>query len=270
MICFPNAKINIGLNIIEKRPDGFHNIESVFYPVPFCDVMEVKPAKRFEIKTFGYDLDISENENILYNTWELFRKKYQISPLEIALLKNIPPGSGLGGGSSDAAFLIKIMNDFFELNLNSNQLKNLAAQIGSDCPFFIKNKPALVTGKGEKIEKIPLSLKGLYLIIIGFNLKISSVDAYSNIHPQKPVRQLSDLIKSPTEYWKDIIHNDFEQTIFDQFEQIKEMKNQLYHTGAIYASMTGSGSAIYGLFSDKPKLRTNIANAVLWEGSLTG
>jgi 4-diphosphocytidyl-2-C-methyl-D-erythritol kinase len=221
MICFPHAKINLGLNIINKRVDGYHNIESVFYPVPLHDVLEFKASKTYSIKTFGITLDVGQEENILFKTWRLLNQKYAVPPLEIVLLKNIPPGSGLGGGSSDAAFLIKSANIHFNLGLTLNDMKSLAALIGSDCPFFIENGPAFVTGRGEKMEKTKVSLNEKYLVVISPIKKIATSAAYAQIKPRKPNQSINEIILQPIETWKNELKNDFEELIFKKYPKIR-------------------------------------------------
>jgi len=266
MICFPAAKINLGLNIIDKRADSYHNIESVLYPVPLHDILEFQTAKIFNIKTFGINLDINQEENILFKTWSLLNEKYSVPPLEIILLKNIPLGSGLGGGSSDAAFLIKSANKHFKLGLTIAEMKLAAAQTGSDCPFFIENKTACVSGRGEILKDVKFSLQEKYLIIAYPNNIISSSDAYDKIQPHKPIKPVSEIILQSIETWKNELKNDFEELIFTKYPQIKMLKESLYKSGAVYASMSGSGSSVYGVFNRQPVLTPAIIKQIVWAG----
>ena len=246
--------------------DGYHNIESVFYPVPLYDVLEFNASKTFGIKTFGIALDVGQEENILYKTWRLLNQKYSVPPLEIVLLKNIPPGSGLGGGSSDAAFLIKSANIHFNLGLTLNDMKSLAALIGSDCPFFIENGAAFVTGRGEKMEKTKVSLNEKYLVIVYPNNKISTSAAYANIQLHAPDKSISEIILQPIETWKNELKNDFEELIFKKHQHIKMLKEAFYQSGAVYASMSGSGSAVYGIFNKQPNLESALKKQIAWAG----
>jgi len=267
MICFPNAKINLGLLVISNREDGFHNIESVLLPVPFYDVLEVKIAKEFLLKTYGLPLGIESKKNILFKTWKLLVKKFQIPPLEIHLLKNIPPGSGLGGGSSNATFLIKEANDFFELRLGTEKMQQFASSVGSDCPFFIQNKPALVTGRGEFLDPFKLSLKSLQLVLLTPGFGISTQEAYSLIVP-KASGSLPEIVSEPIETWRGNLINDFETPLFAKHPELKTLKEKLYRNGAVYASMSGSGSTIFGLFENQPELPSDLKKYVLWSGKL--
>jgi len=267
MICFPNAKINLGLWVIGKRDDGYHTIESVLLPVPFYDVLEFKPVKEFSLKTYGLPIGIESKENILFKTWKLLQQDYQIPPLEIILLKNVPIGSGLGGGSSNAAFLIKSINDFFELGLENEKMQQLASEIGSDCPFFIKNKTSLISGRGELINPLKLSLTGLHLVLIVPGFGISTREAYSLVAP-KASGSLAEIVSKPVESWKKNLKNDFETTLFVKHPELKRLKEELYKSGAVYASMSGSGSSIFGIYENQPKLSYSLQKLVVWSGML--
>lgn len=252
MICFPNAKINLGLNILRKRRDGFHDIESFLYPAPLCDVLELKESDSFKLITYGYDLAIPETENLVYKTWHLFNRQFSIPPLEIHLIKNIPVGSGLGGGSSDAAFLIMTINRYFKLKLDDLTLQKLAVQLGSDCPFFIKNEPAFAFGKGELLESSDLFLKGFWLVLSFPEISLSTAEAFQLIQPSYTEISLKIILSLPIEDWKDHLMNAFEKPVFKRHPELKEIKEKLYSMGAIYASLTGSGSCVYGIFQSKP------------------
>jgi 4-diphosphocytidyl-2-C-methyl-D-erythritol kinase len=250
MILFPNAKINLGLNITEKRTDGFHNIRSVFYPVPFYDVLEFRESAGFSLKILGKDVPGSEQENLVFKAWALMHEKYDIPPVEVYLLKNIPLGSGLGGGSADAAFMLKGLNDLFDLGCPVTELKGLALELGSDCPFFIENRPAFVSGRGEKVEVTALSLKGYFLVLVFPGSAVSTRNAYDRIIPKHVEISLNDLVAGKNfELWRKELVNDFEVLMPAELLMIKE---KLYGAGALYASMTGSGSAFYGIFKEKP------------------
>ncbi|MEQ8629435.1 4-(cytidine 5'-diphospho)-2-C-methyl-D-erythritol kinase [Ekhidna sp.] len=251
MITFPNAKINLGLNIVSKREDGYHNIESCFYPIPWHDSLEVIEAASFAFYSYGLDIPGDTSSNLCVKAYELLKADFDIPPIEIHLLKNIPMGAGLGGGSADGAFTLKMLNDIFSLNLTNPQLENYALQLGSDCPFFIKNQPAIATGRGEQLEPIDLNLSGYYLAIHNPGIHISTKEAYAGVNPGQPDTPVSEFIKKPIEMWKDTLHNNFEASIFPNHPEIEKLKNEMYDEGAIYASMTGSGSTVFGVFEDR-------------------
>ena len=251
MISFPNAKINLGLNIVSKREDGYHNIESCFYPIPWYDSLEVIKAASFSFHSYGLDIPGDNSSNLCVKAYELIRADHDIPPVEIHLLKNIPMGAGLGGGSADGAFTLKMLNDLFELGLSDEKLESYALQLGSDCPFFIKNQPAIAKGRGEELEAIELDLSGYHLGIHNPGIHVSTKEAYSGIVPQLPPISIVSIIRTPLKEWKDSIVNDFETSIFPNHPAIAELKQDMYDTGAVYASMTGSGSTVFGLFGEK-------------------
>lgn len=253
MIVFPNAKINLGLNILSKRPDGFHEIETVMYPIALQDILEITPAKETTLQVSGIAMsDCPMEQNLVYKAWELLHKKYNISPVEMLLHKKIPHGAGLGGGSSDAAFTIKALNDIFGLELGSATMQELAAELGSDCPMFIDNKPVLAKGRGELLSPVDISLQGMFLALITPPVYISTATAYSGVTPKKMPITLECIIENDIETWKKLLVNDFEISIFKQHAELERLKAEFYLNGAIYASMSGSGSSIYGIFSERP------------------
>ncbi len=266
MVCFPNAKINIGLNIVAKRTDGFHDIETVFYPIQLSDVLEFVPAKNKEttINTTGVALNIPEKENICYKAYQLLAKKYEIPPLEVHLHKIIPSGAGLGGGSADAAFFFKELNEFYKINLTEDKLGSLAAQIGSDCAFFIKNEPVFAYGRGEKFQQVNLNLSDYFIYLVKPEVFVGTADAYAGVSPSIPSKSLKELINEPIENWKDTVLNDFELSIFKKFPLLNEIKMELYNQGAVYAAMSGSGSSIYGIFKQEPKENIKFDNFFTW------
>lgn len=255
------------MRVIATRADGFHSIESILVRIPFYDVMEFETSKVFSLKTYGFPLGIESKNNLLYKTWQLLTEVYQIPPLTIQLLKNIPPQSGLGGGSSNAAFLIKRVNNLLELGLGIEEMKQLALTIGSDCPFFIENAPALVTGRGEHLQTLTFSLKGLYLVLLSPGFGVSTRVAYSLVKP-KPAEPLLEIVSQPIESWKGNLVNDFEQPLFKKYSQLKKLKDELYTSGAVYASMSGSGSTIFGIFKNQPELPAELTKFVHWSGVL--
>lgn len=252
MVVFPNAKINIGLNVVEKRSDGFHNIESIFYPVmELYDVLDVVKSNQLGVDfvSTGIEIPASEGEkNLCEKAYDLLQNDFDISGVKVHLHKVIPIGAGLGGGSSDAAFMLKALNELFELNITNKKLINYAQQLGSDCAFFIENKPVYAYNKGDEFELIDLDLSAYEIKINYPDIHISTSEAYSGIVPQSSSEQLKQLIKQPIESWRDKIKNDFEKSIFPNHPKIKELKAKMYHDGAKFASMTGSGSAVFGIF----------------------
>lgn len=260
MLLFPNAKINIGLNITNKRPDGFHNIQSIFYPIGLCDALEVientdKNAPPVTITFSGIDIPSTINDNLCVKAYYIVNSDYPLPNIKIHLHKHIPIGAGLGGGSADAAFFLRLLNDKFELGLAWGELHNYARQLGSDCSFFITNNPAYVQGKGEQYETISLSLNAYHIVLIYPHIHINTAKAYSGVKPATPTRSLEEDILLPVEEWKHYIHNQFEDTVFPQFPKLKKIKEQLYNYGAVYAAMSGSGSTVYGIFKEKINLQ---------------
>jgi 4-diphosphocytidyl-2-C-methyl-D-erythritol kinase len=265
MIYFPNCKINIGLRVLEKRMDGFHNIESVFYPLTLCDALEMRPLKEgtTKITITGIDSNISSKEldkNTCIKAYNILRQDFpQIKEINIHLDKAIPTFAGLGGGSSDGSYALKLLNFVFKLNLTNEDLLSYAQKIGSDCMFFINNKPAFVSGKGEKIKEINLSLKDYYVVLIKPNINISTKEAYSEVDNNKkettPLSSLSSLETLDIKYWKKELVNDFEEPLFRKYPLLRQTKEMLYEKGAIYSQMSGSGSTIYGLFEKEVDLK---------------
>ena len=247
MIIYPNAKINIGLNVLEKRADGYHELSSVFYPVKdFCDILEITPSIEFSFSSSG--IEVPGERNICIQAFEMLKQDFGINNVSIHLHKQIPIGAGLGGGSADGAFMLKAMNTLFDLKLSTDKLEKYALQLGSDCPFFIENIPKYVQGIGEKMSIVDLDLSSYKLKFIFPELHISTAEAYCDIIPRIPETSLLDLINQPIENWKEKVKNDFEVTIFKKHSQLQKMKTQLYADRAIYASMSGSGCVLYGVF----------------------
>ena len=258
MIVFPNAKINLGLNVIEKRLDGFHNIESCFLPVPWYDALEVIESDELEFNSTG--LVIPGKGNICLEAYDLLKVDFDLPNISIHLHKNIPIGAGLGGGSANGAFMLKLLNDKFSLGLNIQQLQAYAGRLGSDCPFFIENEPRFVEGTGNEFSDIAIDLEGLWIAIIYPELHVETKSAYSGLVPAKPKVSLQEILKNqPIENWRHSVINDFEVSADTRILNLKE---ELYNKGAQYASMTGSGSAVYGLFSEDPKLDTKYPNII--------
>lgn len=250
MIVFPNAKINIGLNVVEKRPDGFHNIESIFYPVlELFDVLEVIVSDKLKFTSSGISIPGNNQENLCLKAYHLIKADFDVASVHIHLHKVIPIGAGLGGGSSDAAFTLKVLNQLFELNLTDEQLINYARKLGSDCAFFIKNEPVYAFGKGDEFEPITLDLSKFDIKIEYPNIHVGTAEAYAGVKPKKSEINLKEVIQLPISEWRNKLKNDFEDSIFPNHPQIKALKEQFYSEGALYASMTGSGSAVFGLMT---------------------
>ncbi len=254
MVAFPNAKINIGLNIVEKRIDGFHNIESCFYPVPCCDVLEILPAKTTTFKTDGISIPGDENSNLCLKAYNVLNADFDLPNFSFHLLKVIPIGAGLGGGSADGAFALKLINEMAGLNLSINQLEFYAKKLGSDCAFFIENKPKYCFEKGDVFMATSLDLSGKYLVLVNPNIHISTAEAYAGVKPMKSSFNYKNIANTPIENWKINVKNDFENRLFPKYPILQEIKNELYHVGAQYASMTGSGSTLYGIFEGEPSI----------------
>lgn len=255
MISFPIVKINIGLNIIAKRKDGYHEICSLFYPVPVKDILEIVPAQQMKWETAGLSIPGNEKENLVWKAYELLKEDFDIPPVSIFLYKNIPMGGGLGGGSSNGAETLKMLNELFELGLTTQQLKEKALKLGSDCPFFIDSTPQLVKGRGDVLSPFELDLKGKYLVLINNGTHINTADAYGRVNPQTPVVLLENELLLPVEKWRNNIVNDFEAPTFAVYSALKKIKSQLYELGATYASLTGSGSTLFGIFNESPDLK---------------
>ncbi len=252
MIVFPNAKINIGLNVVEKRDDGFHNIESIFYPViELHDVLEIVKSESLSFTSSGIEIPGSVQSNLCLKAFELIQKDYAIPFVKIHLHKVIPIGAGLGGGSADAAFTLKVLNDLFELNLSNEKLIGYAQELGSDCAFFIENKPVYAYHKGDEFSEVDLSLDAYDIKIEYPNIHIGTAEAYAGIVPKLSDQNLKELVRTSIGNWKETIQNDFEQSVFPNHPSIKKVKESMYIDGAIFASMTGSGSAVFGLFEKK-------------------
>jgi 4-diphosphocytidyl-2-C-methyl-D-erythritol kinase len=254
MLTFPNAKINLGLNITGKRDDKFHNIESVFYPVNWTDALEIVQSGSFKITLSGIPIDGNAEENLCAKVYHLLKEKFNLPPVHIHLHKNIPVGAGLGGGSSDAAFTTKLLNKKFDLRLSEEEMENIVRPLGSDCAFFIGNKPVFATGKGDIFEKINFSLKGKFILIIFPGIHISTKEAYSSVSPKVPEIRIPDILIKDPSAWKALLKNDFEYSVFPEYPLLFSLKEELYKTGAIYAAMTGSGSAMYGIFDCEPDI----------------
>lgn len=249
----------MGLHIKSKRPDGYHELETIFYPVDYCDVLEILPSEELAFSSSG--IAIPGDGNLCLDAYHLLKHDFDIPAVHIHLHKIIPIGAGLGGGSSDAAFTLKGLNELFDLQLSNKQLRAYAVRIGADCPFFIENKPMLATGIGEVLEPIDLDLSAYHIAIVKPDIHVSTAAAYSGIVPKEPEHSLRDLIQVSIEKWQ--VQNDFEQSVFVQYPAIEELKKSLYQQGAVYAAMSGSGSSVFGLFKSRPNLNCENSSVFL-------
>jgi len=272
MICFPNAKINIGLHVLEKQKDGFHAIESLFLPIQLNDILEVVPQPQLKEKWVLYQSGLciagSEKENLVVRAYELLDKEFSLPPVSLYLHKVIPMGAGLGGGSANGAFTLTCINQLFNLGLLQTQLESYAAQLGSDCPFFIQNSPAFVSGRGDCLEPI-LNDKGItyFIVVVNPGYHVSTKKAYSQVVPNSQNRgAIERIISQPLKEWVTGLSNDFESCVFDEFPEVKRIKEGLYNEGALFASMTGSGSSVYGIFKHKKELKPLFPKSYYWSG----
>lgn len=254
MLAFANAKINLGLNIIEKRNDGYHNLETVFYSIKLYDVVELIDADETSCLIKGIDVPGSTEDNICLKAFKTLQKDFNLPHQQIILLKNIPVGAGLGGGSADAAFLIKLVNDKFNLGLSVLQMQNYAKVLGADCAFFIENKPTFAFGKGDEFDAINLDLSKYFMVLVKPSIHVSTADAYSKVKVKRPSISLKELIHLPLSDWKANMVNDFEASVFKKYPEIDEIKTQLYAAGATFALMSGSGSSVFAIFEKEVKL----------------
>lgn len=264
MIVFPNCKLNLGLNVIRKREDGYHDIETVFYPVDICDALEVITAndaneKTVEFATTGLNINGGEENNLCIKAYKLLKKDFsQLPSIKMHLHKAIPIGGGLGGGSADAAFTLLLLNKKFQLNLSQQQLINYASQLGSDCAFFIINKACFAQSRGEVLEQINCDLSTYQFLIVNPRIHVDTKWAYSKIQPAIPKKSIKQIIQQPAETWKNILVNDFEKPVTQYYPQLKSLKEKLYEQGAVFAAMTGSGSTFFGIYPKEQKIETNI------------
>jgi 4-diphosphocytidyl-2-C-methyl-D-erythritol kinase len=257
MIDFPLSKINLGLNITQKRHDGFHNIETVFYPVKWTDALEIIEGGNLPFELFITGLKVEGNieENIIFKAFKLLSENHKLPNLKVYLHKVLPMGAGLGGGSSDAAFFMKLANKQLKLNLSTEKLTEMARKLGSDCAFFIENTPVFAKGKGDEFESVNLDLSQYHILVVYPGIHSNTKEAYEGIIPEQPLRSVKDIVsKEPIEKWKTLLVNDFEKSIFKKYPEIEKLKNTLYQNGAIYASLSGSGSAVFGIFKEKPEI----------------
>ncbi|MCX6248054.1 MAG: 4-(cytidine 5'-diphospho)-2-C-methyl-D-erythritol kinase, partial [Bacteroidetes bacterium] len=254
MLAFPNAKINLGLNVTGTRNDGYHDLETVLFPIAFRDVLEIVPLEGDEpaFQSTGLAIPGKQEENLCLKAYRLLKAERLFPAVKMHLHKVIPMGAGLGGGSSDAAFAIKLLNELFALGLTPNQMKHFAGILGSDCAFFIENKAVYACGRGDQFEPVTISLAGYTLMVIIPPVHVSTPEAYRHVKLKKPAENIRVILEADPREWKNRLVNDFEESVFPQFPEILQIKEKLYDAGAVYASMSGSGSAVYGLFDHDP------------------
>ena len=262
MITFPCAKINLGLNIVSKRPDGYHNLETVFYPIPLTDALEIKymdekfPSESpCDLKITGNDIDCNEEDNLVIKAYQLLAADFQLPRVHAHLVKRIPTQAGLGGGSSDASYMIRLLDERFRLNIGIPEMERYAAKLGADCAFFITADPSYAEGIGDVLMPVDVpgaGLGGYYLAVVKPSVAVSTRDAYAAIVPKTPAKCCRDIVRQPIETWKDELVNDFEAPIFAMHPELAAIKQSLYDAGAVYAAMSGSGSALFGIFREQP------------------
>jgi len=252
MISFPNAKINLGLNIVERRSDGYHNLETVFYPIGLTDVLEIVPAHGEEstLTTYGNPVDCPVEKNLVMKALRLMQKLYNVPEVDVFLYKHIPDGAGLGGGSSDAANTMLMLNDMFNLGIDKEELARHAVMLGADCPFFIYNQPMMATGIGDVLSPIDVTLKGFHLLLVKPDVSVPTAVAYSRVTPAPSVSDVSSDLTLPVDQWSGAVKNDFEPSVFACYPELELIKSTIESGGALYASMSGSGSSIFGIFDD--------------------
>jgi 4-diphosphocytidyl-2-C-methyl-D-erythritol kinase len=254
MILFPPCKINIGLHVLHKRNDGYHALDTLMYPVSIFDILEVVKSEEFSFTNSGIPIPGEGQMNICIKAYQLMRKLFGISPVKIHLHKQIPMGAGLGGGSSDGTYTVLAINKIFDLKLSDKRLQELAAELGSDCPFFVTSSPQVATGRGEVLSAVEFELKGMYVYLVNIGIHVSTAQAFSKVDFYTKQLKISELIKSPFMEIKDQLVNSFESSVFYKFPELNEIKNIFLENGAIYAAMSGSGSTMYGIFKDRPSI----------------
>ena len=254
MVSFPNAKINIGLNIINKREDGFHNLETIFYPICIKDAVEIieneESSSDVIFSSTGNSINVPDDDNLCVKAVQLIKKDFEIPPVKIHLHKNIPMGAGMGGGSADASAILLLLNKKFQLNISTEKLIEYSLLLGSDCPFFIINKTCFATGRGEVLQEINIDLSAYKIMIVYPGIHVNTIEAFAQLNPANFSRagELAEQIKMDIKFWKQTIKNDFEDSVFKKYTTIKEIKEKLYNEGAIYSAMSGSGSTVFGIF----------------------
>jgi 4-diphosphocytidyl-2-C-methyl-D-erythritol kinase len=265
MVTFPLCKINLGLDVVHRRHDGYHDIETCFYPIPLTDALEILPSKTISFEISGNTIPGNSSDNLCLKAYHLLRKDFKLSPVSIHLHKIIPTGAGLGGGSSDGAHTLRLLNQIFDLKLSHEKLKTYALQLGSDCPFFIEDKPMIGSGRGEVLTDVSISLSGKFFVLVKPDVHISTAEAYGGITPIQNSVSVKDILeKKSIEEWRNHLKNDFEESVFAKHPLIRSIKQKFYRHGALYASMSGSGSAVFGIFEKPVELKDQFSEMFYW------
>jgi 4-diphosphocytidyl-2-C-methyl-D-erythritol kinase len=270
MILFSPAKVNIGLHITGRRPDGFHNLQSVMVPIGLCDILEIRKIKSHKgglhFSQSGIPVDGDQGKNLVEKAFEIMSRVSDLPPVEIHLHKQIPVGAGLGGGSSNASVTLKGLNQLLTNALSLEQLSQMATHLGSDCPFFLYQKPMFMEGRGEILSQVSIGLEGMTMVVLFPQIHLSTAMAYAGVEPLTPMTHLRELIAAPIENWKELIINDFEKGVFQKYPELEIFKQGLYKSGAIYASLSGSGSSLFGIFPGMPNLPSHLSRFMIWKG----
>jgi len=266
MILYPPAKINLGLNILRKREDDYHDIDTCMVEIPFTDILEVTKSDSFEFLQTGITINGTGGTNLCEKAYQLLRREYEIGPVRIHLRKQIPIGAGLGGGSADATYTLMALNQLFQLKLSVQELKELSSELGSDCPFFVEGLPQIAQGRGEVLSIIELDLSNFYLVLLNPGIHVGTKEAYEGVSVNDAVISVHELLKKPIQQWRDSLKNDFETSVFQLFPEIQKLKNSLYDSGAVYAAMSGSGSSVYGLFLDEITVKKFTSKYLIYKG----
>lgn len=269
MLLLPNCKINLGLQVVRKRPDGYHDLQTVFYPIPLRDNLELRELRNsdapYALQLAGQTIGGNPDDNLIIKVYRQLKEEFDLPALDIYLYKHIPLGAGLGGGSSDAAFMMKGLNEVFELGLSDYEMERRLAGLGADCAFFVQNVPAYATGIGDELTPIPLSLKGMYIVLVKPDVFVSTREAYAGVTPKEPEHDLLKALRRPVTEWRDRVVNDFEPSVFAAHPELAAVKQTLYDMGADYAAMSGSGSTLFGLFSRPvPEARKVFKEHFVW------
>ena len=269
MVVYPNAKINIGLYVTGKREDGFHNLETIYYPVGIKDILEINRINSAQgvcvFENTGLPINCPDDKNLVVRAYKMLASAFSLPAIEVRLHKVIPYGAGLGGGSADAAFMLQALNAYFELKIPERNLLNYAARLGSDCSFFLKNRPLFAGGTGNEFEETELLLNDYTIMVVKPDCGVSTTEAYASVTPSAPSFNLRHLNELPIEQWKEYIRNDFEEQAFGRYPEIKRIKEALYNMGALYASMTGSGSGVFGIFKKGEGKVTALKGEFVWK-----
>jgi 4-diphosphocytidyl-2-C-methyl-D-erythritol kinase len=251
MILYPPAKINLGLNILRKREDGYHDIDTCMVEIPFTDILEITKSDSFEFLQTGIKINGAGGTNLCEKAYQLLQNECEIGPVRIHLRKQIPVGAGLGGGSADATYTLLALNQLFQLQLSLDKLKKLASELGSDCPFFVKGLPQIAQGRGEILSTVELDLSNIFLVLLNPGIHVGTKEAYDGVSVSEDVISIEEIVQKPIEQWKELLKNDFETSVFQRHPEIEKLKEVLYQSGAIYAAMSGSGSSVFGLFTNE-------------------